>query len=101
MPPISLPRDSPAGRKDMSRVDGWTPLVRTGSMPSSALCGADTVQDSGRWPGPARGGRSLCVALLVGVPKNKRYLLNTRGHTLKVGASGPNRKSDCGFTVWR
>lgn len=31
------------------------------------------------------GEAGLCVALLIGVPKNKKYLLKTRGHTRNLG----------------
>lgn len=81
--PVSLPRDSPEGREDMS----WTPLVRTGSTRSSALCGADSVQ------------ASECGTA------HWSSLRSTRGRTLKFGARGPNRESGCGiivfFPLWR
>lgn len=99
--PVSLPRDSPEGRKDMSRVDGWTPLVRTGSVRSSALvwCRHRPGLRTLAWP---LQGRQLSVC---GTSHWSSCLLNTRRHTLKFGARGPNRKSGCGsivfFPLWR
>lgn len=98
LPPISLPWGlSQREGRSWSRVDDQPPIVREGSKQSSALCMVQTLSRT-QYTGPAPPREAgLFVALFIGIPKNKKYLLNAHRHTLKFEARGPSRKSSCDF----